>query len=254
MDANVPVRLQKLLAIAGVASRRHAEALIQSGRVAVNGVPAHLGQRADPARERVTLDGQPLDLPATPRHAYLLYKPRGLVCTRAAGEGKKVFDLFPDAGPTLLTAGRLDKDSEGALLLSNHGDWIHRWTHPSFKHAKVYQVTVSGPLRGETFKRLNDPIIIDEHVTRPAQVRFLRSANRPGRMILEIVLHEGRNRQIRRMCEQVELTVHRLIRTRIGPLTLAGLKPGQWRALRPAEILALNTEAAPEPGELTPFF
>ncbi len=236
---NPPVRLQKLLAAAGIAARRHAETLIREGRVKVNGEVAHLGQRADAVHDRISVDDRMIQLPTAVHRAYLLYKPRGRVCTRAAGEGRTVFQLFPDAGPTLLTAGRLDKQSEGALLLSDNGEWINRWTHPSCAHAKVYRVTVSGPIRGETFRILNAPMTIDGYPTRPAQVRFIRPGAQPGRMVLEFVLREGRNRQIRKMCEQVDLTVRRLIRTRIGPLTLAGLKPGQWRALTADELKKL---------------
>ncbi len=232
-------RLQKVLATAGIAARRHAETLIREGRVKVNGKIAQLGQRADPLHDRITVDDRPVPCPQAAQRAYLLHKPRGFVCTRSAAEGRTVFQLFPGAGPTLMTAGRLDKNSEGALLLSDNGEWIHRWTHPSCAHEKVYRVTVSGSLRGETFRKLNAPMTLDGYRTHPARVRFVRSGNRPGRMILEFVLREGRNRQIRKMCEQVDLTVRRLIRTSIGPLTLAGLKPGQWRALTADELKQL---------------
>ncbi len=235
-----PIRLQKILATAGIAARRHAETLIREGRVRVNGNLATLGDRADPRQDRITFDDQPVKITAPSGRAYLLHKPRGRVCTRAASEGRTIFEFFPDAGPTLLTAGRLDKNSEGALLLSDVGDWINRWTHPSFDHEKVYLVSVRGPLRGETFRQLNAPMLIDGYQTRPASVRFARAGDRPGRMILEFILREGRNRQIRKMCEQAGLTVQRLVRTRIGSLTLAGLKPGQWRELTSGEIAALN--------------
>lgn len=240
MHPETSIRLQKFVAQAGIASRRHAEDLIRDGRLTVNGTPARLGDRVNPREDRVALDGRPLRLSVPDHQAYLLYKPRGLVCSRAGVEGKTVFGLFPEDGARLLTAGRLDKDSEGALLLSDNGDWIHQWTHPSFNHAKIYRVTVSGSLRGAVFRQLNDSMSIDGRATRPARVRFVRSGARPGRMILEFVLSEGRNRQIRKMCALTGLKVHRLVRTRIGSLTLGGLKPGQWRALTLAEIRELN--------------
>lgn len=236
------VRLQKFMAAAGIGSRRRAEELIRDGRVTINGLPATLGQRVDPARDRVALDERRLLLTDAIYHAYLLNKPRGFVCSRSTAEGRTVFTLFPDAGPTLLTAGRLDKNSEGLLLLADNGEWAHRWTHPSLGHEKHYRVTVSGPLEDETFLKLNAPMLIDRYETRPARVRLLRPSDHPGRMVLEFVLREGRNRQIRKMCEQVGLTVHRLVRTRIGFLTLSKLKPGQWRPLTPDEIKLLNGE------------
>ncbi len=234
------VRLQKIIAAAGITSRRDAEEMIRAGRVRVNGKPAYIGMSIEPASDSLMIDGRILTPAPRPCRAYLLNKPRGRVCTRAGGEGRTVFELFPDCGAGLLTAGRLDKNSEGALLLSDNGDWINRWTHPSLAHEKTYRVTVSGPIRGETFKQLEASIIIDGYRTRPARVRFLRSGEKPGRMILEFVLQEGRNRQIRKLCEQANLTVRRLVRIQIGPLTLSGLKPGCWRPLSSAEIQALN--------------
>lgn len=233
------VRLQKYLAERGVASRRTCAGIVRAGRVSVNGrAVSEPGLRVNPDTDRIRLDGN--DLPPrdpSPR-TIMLYKPRGYLCSRA-GQGKTVYELLDAADSQLVPVGRLDKDSEGLLLLSNDGDLVHRLTHPRFEHEKVYRVTVSGPLDDLRLRTLNQPIVIDGARTRPAQVTLLRHGEKPGRLVLEIILKEGRKRQIRHLCSHAGLRVHRLVRTRTGVLTLKGLKPGQSRALSGRELRAL---------------
>ncbi len=238
-------RLQKLLADRGAASRRGAADLIRAGRVTVDGAPVREPGARVPADAAVALDGRLLPAaPAAPR-TILLHKPRGYVCTRAGNEGRTVFDLLRELPERLVPAGRLDKDSEGLLLLSTDGDLVLRLTHPRHGHRKTYRVTVSGPLGTETLERLNAPAVLDGRRLRPAGVRRLRAAGVPGRTVLEFTLHEGHNRQIRRLCEAAGLTVHRLVRTALGPLSLRGLPVGAWRELTPAEHKALGGAGQP---------
>ena len=231
------VRLQKYLAQRGVASRRAAEEMIEAGRVMVNGrTVVELGTRVLPSRDSVAVDGTPLPPDRPAARTIMLNKLRGYVCSASSADGTTVFELLEDIGERLVTVGRLDKDSEGLLLLSNDGELVHRLAHPRFEKEKAYQVTVSGPLTQATLVELQRPMDMDGYTTRPAEVQRIRAGAVPGRHVLEITLREGRNRQIRRMCETVGLTVHRLVRIRIGPLTLAGLRPGQWRDLTVQEL------------------
>lgn len=241
-DVSEPVRLQKLLARAGVASRRVIEDLIAEGRVAVNGEVAELGRRADPDTDRIEIDGALIGLqPGTVW--YLLNKPVGVVTTAADPQGRPtVVELVPDE-VRVFPVGRLDADTEGLLLLTNDGDATHRLTHPSFGVEKEYLAHVEGrPSRG-AIRRLREGVELDDGITAPAK------ASTVGDDVIKLVIHEGRNRQIRRMCEAVGHPVRRLVRVRIGPLRDTQLAPGEWRALTGEEIRGLERAAvAREPG------
>ncbi|MGI6087769.1 MAG: pseudouridine synthase [Kiritimatiellia bacterium] len=233
------IRLQKFLAARGAGSRRSCEQLIAAGRVQVNGRPAELGMSVVPGKDQVLLDGHPVADTAPATRVLLLHKPRGYQCTAAAG--RTVYDLLPAADRALRMAGRLDKDSEGLVLLANDGDLLQRVMHPRHGCVKTYRVTVSGPINPRVLQGLREPLTMEDgYVTRPADVSVSRAGAVAGRIVLEFKLSEGRNRQVRRLCERAGLKVHRLVRTGIGGLTLQGLRPGVWRELTPAEIHALG--------------
>ena len=230
-------RLQKLISAAGMMSRRAAEEAIQSGRVTVNGLPAQLGEKADPEKDEILVDGAPL--PAVEAKLYiLLYKPRGYVTTLSDEKGRKnVTDLLTGLSGRVYPVGRLDLDSEGLLLLTNDGDFANRMMHPKNEVEKCYHAWVRGELDQEKLETLRGPMLIDERPIRPAKVRPLKSDANGA--LLELVIHEGRNRQVRKMCEQVGLNVTRLKRVREGGLSLGDLKPGQWRVLTAEELRRL---------------
>jgi pseudouridine synthase len=231
-------RLQKILAHAGAASRRRAEELITAGRVAVDGrVVTELGAQADPAAQRVTLDGRPL-APEKAEH-WAVYKPVGVVSTARDPQGRRrVVDLLPPGVGRLYPVGRLDRDSEGLVLLTNHGELAHRLMHPRYQVPKTYRVWVEGAPTPEAIRRLREGVDIgDERPSAPARV-YLKGA--PGRRTkLSIQLREGRNREVRRMCEAVGLPVARLVRVGLGPLRLGELEPGQARRLGRREAAGL---------------
>jgi 23S rRNA pseudouridine2605 synthase len=231
------VRLQKVLAQAGLGSRRACEELIERRRVRVNGEVAVLGRRVDPETDVVEVDGAQIGVRPGLVH-YLLHKPAGVITTADDPQGRPtVVDLVP-AEPRVFPVGRLDGDSEGLLLLTNDGDLTHRLTHPSFGVDKEYLVEVEGePSRG-AIARLRDGVDLDDGRSAPAKVAQLDAR------LLRITIHEGRNRQVRRMCEAVGHPVLRLVRTRIGPITDRSLKPGEWRALTQDEVRALERAAA----------
>ena len=231
------VRLQKVLAQAGLGSRRACEELIERGRVRVNGERAVLGRRVDPETDVVEVNGAQIGVKAGLVH-YLLNKPAGVITSASDPQGRPVVvDLVPPE-PRVFPVGRLDADSEGLLLLTNDGDLTHRLTHPSFGVDKEYLVEVEGePTRGAV-ARLRDGVELEDGRTAPAKVAQLDAR------LLRITIHEGRNRQVRRMCESVGHPVLRLVRTRIGPLTDRSLKPGAWRALTQDEVRALERAAA----------
>ena len=214
-------RLQKLISAAGLCARRTAEEWIAAGRVTVNGAVAALGQTADPAKDEILVDGRPLPQPPAQTTTILLYKPRGVVTTLSDEKGRPtVVSLLPAELPRLYPVGRLDQFSEGLLLMTNDGALANRLTHPAGEIEKVYLVWV-----------------LDGRKIRRPKVRLLWQRDRTAQ--LEITIHEGRNRQIRRMCEAAALTVTRLKRVREGPISLGDLKPGQWRDLTAAELTAL---------------
>ena len=232
-------RLQKILSAAGVCSRRAAEGYLTAGRITVNGETAQLGQQADPETDDIRVDGVPLD--REPETVYLmLNKPRGYVTTVSDEQGRKtVMDLLTGVRTRIYPVGRLDRDSEGLLLLTNDGALTQRLLHPSHEVSKEYRVTVSGPVEhaAENLRRIRD---VAGMAIRPAEVQMLRREG--NRAELRIVIHEGRNRQIRRMCARCGLEVLRLQRVREHCLELGTLPLGQWRYLTAAEIAALKTE------------
>ena len=231
-------RLQKVLAAAGVASRRHVEDMVRQGRIRVNGRTARLGQRIDPDSDTVEVDGTSISLRSDVVH-YLLNKPRGVVSTASDPEGRPtVLDGLP-AEPRVYPVGRLDMDSEGLLLLTNDGDLAGRVMHPSGGCEKEYLVAVEGRTDAATVAALRRGVELSDGPTAPARVTS------PQRGMLRIVLTEGRNRQVRRMCAAVGLTVTRLVRTRIGPLRDVRLQPGESRPLTVAELRALEASLDP---------
>jgi 23S rRNA pseudouridine2605 synthase len=237
-------RLQKVLARVGLGSRRACEELISAGRVTVNGERAALGRRVDVDHDVVALDG--VALPVLPGLVhYLVHKPAGVVTTAHDPFGRPtVLELVPEE-PRVFPVGRLDADSEGLLVLTNDGDLAQRLTHPSFGVEKEYLVETDGTPSAGALRRLRRGVDLDDGMTAPATVGVVA----PG--VLRIVIHEGRNRQVRRMCEAVGHPVRRLVRTRIGPVTDPRLKAGKWRALEPAEVRALARAATPA-GRVSP--
>ena len=230
-------RLQKLMSEAGLCSRRAAEDYLRAGRVLVNGTEAHLGDRADPESDAVLVDGRPL--PERPRTVCLLLnKPRGYVTTLSDEHGRPtVADLTADAGVRVYPVGRLDLDSEGLLLLTNDGALMQYLLHPSHEVEKTYHVTVAGEVRGAA-ARLAALADLDGEPIRPARVERLRQGAETAE--LAVTIHEGKNRQIRRMCEKCGLSVKRLRRVREGSLLLGDLPVGRWRCLTEAETAALK--------------
>jgi 23S rRNA pseudouridine2605 synthase len=230
-------RLQKVLAAAGVASRRHAEELIRAGRVTVDGqVVEELGTRVGP-RARIAVDGKPIRRSA-PKVYYLLHKPPGYVSTASDPEGRPtVLDLVPDHA-RVYPVGRLDYDSEGLILLTNDGELTNLLLHPSRELEREYYVLVAGPARPEMLRALRSGIDLDGRPTARARVSVVEAT--PEGIWLSFVIHEGRNRQVRRMCDAVGLEVRRLVRTRMGPLELGRLPIGRYRELRKDELAALR--------------
>lgn len=230
-------RLQKLLSAAGICSRRAAETYITSGRVTVNGITAELGQRADPEQDEIRVDGQLLK--GREELVYLLLnKPRGYVTTLSDEKGRKnVADLVQSCGVRVYPVGRLDLDSEGLLLMTNDGALMQHLLHPSHEVNKTYQVSVFGPVSGaaRALEALRD---LEGEPIRPAQVEVLRQTGQTAE--LAVTIHEGKNRQVRRMCAACGLTVKRLRRIREHTLELGSLAPGAWRYLTDAEIAALK--------------
>lgn len=225
-------RLQKIFSQAGVCSRRRAEEYIKAGRVTVNGAPASLGQGADAEVDTIELDGVSIIPPAA--HTYLmLHKPRGCVTTLYDDRGRPtVADLVRDCPARVWPVGRLDFDSEGLLLLTNDGQWTHALTHPSHGVEKEYRVLVFGDVE-KALPLLRNPIVLD------GETLVADSVERAGKSSLKVVLHQGKNRQVRRMCAAAGLTVRRLLRVREGTLELGKLPPGQWRFLTAAEVACL---------------
>lgn len=232
-------RLQKILSARGAASRRKAEELIRAGRVTVNGVPAVLGTAADPETDAIKIDGSPL--PGPQKNVYiLLHKPRGYVTTLSDEKGRKnVTQLVTGCGCRVYPVGRLDMDSEGLLLLTNDGDFAQKLTHPSKEVDKVYEVSVTGYTPGAQ-ERLARPITLDGYTIAKPGVRLLNVQE--DRAKLEVTIHEGRNRQVRRMCADAGMEVKRLLRVREGKLCLGSLKSGQWRYLTEEEVRTVLTE------------
>jgi len=234
-------RLQKILSAAGVASRRASEQLMLQGRVTVNGATASsLGTKADALHDDIRVDGRRIRIPE--RHRYLLLnKPRGYVTTRSDPQHRRtVLDLLHGVKEYVYPVGRLDFDSEGLLLLTNDGDLAARLTHPRHGLSRVYEARVLGVPDARDLERLSRGIVIDGRQTQPAAVQ-IRTRERDGSAASMVVaIKEGRNRQVRRMCEAVGHPVVRLRRVAIGPISDARLKPGQWRELTPVEVNRLR--------------
>ena len=232
------IRLQKHLSACGVASRRKAEELISMGKVKVNGHVAHIGDSVDPKRDKVTVSGKPVI--ATNEKVYImLHKPRGFVTTMSDEKERKcVADLIKDVPQKVFPVGRLDKNSEGLLLLTNDGDFANKLTHPSSHVNKTYRVTVAENVDDEILAKLSTGIVLESKKTLPCDV-FV-AERKPDRTVLIFIKHEGRNRQIRRMCEAVGLEVLRLKRTEIAGVKLGMLPQGKWRPLNEREMTRLN--------------
>ncbi len=230
-------RLQKVLAAAGLGSRRACEELIADGRVTVDGEVAVLGRRVDPETARIAVDGVPVTVRPGTVH-YLLNKPAGVVTTASDPHGRPtVVELVPPE-PRVFPVGRLDADTEGLLLLTNDGDLAHRLTHPSFGVEKEYLAEVEGRPSPSAVRRLREGVDLAEGRTAPARVAVVAPS------VLRIAVHEGRNRQVRRMCAAVGHPVVRLVRTRIGPIADRRLRPGAWRELTREEVRSLEVAAA----------
>ncbi len=239
-DPGAPERLQKVLARAGLGSRRRCELLIEDGRVRIDGRVATLGDRVAPASASIEVDGVPVSVDPSLVH-YLLNKPAGVVTTASDTHGRPtVLELVP-AEPRVHPVGRLDLETEGLLLLTNDGLLTHRLTHPSFGVVKEYLAEVEGsPGRG-AIRRLREGVDLEDGRTAPATVSLVA----PN--VVRLAIHEGRNRQVRRMCEAVGHPVRRLVRTRIGPLRDQALPPGAWRELDLDELRALERAVADAP-------
>ncbi len=231
-------RIQKLIAASGLMSRRAAEELIRAGRVTVNGVPAELGQSAEAGRDEILIDGLPL--PGREETlTVLLHKPRGYVCSMHDEKGRRsVAELVADLPQRLYPVGRLDLDSEGLLLMTNDGELAYALTHPSREIPKTYRVWVRGEEAETAAERLKKPMALDGRPLAPVKTRLLSAEK--GSACVEISIREGRNRQVRRMCELQDLRVTRLLRVAEGPLRLGALPVGQWRELTAEELAELK--------------
>lgn len=240
--ADNKIRLQKFLAENGVASRRKSEELIERGKVKVNGHPAFLGDKVDPKRDLVTVSGERI-VPVSSGNIYImLNKPRGYVTTMSDEMGRKcVAELIEDIEERLFPVGRLDRDSEGLLLFTNDGEFANMMTHPSMHISKTYRVTVKPAATEEQLVELSSGVVIDGKKTLPASIQVLSGDS--SRSVLQITIHEGRNRQIRKMCESVGLETVRLKRISIGALKLGGLSVGTYRELKKEEVAALKRSA-----------
>jgi 23S rRNA pseudouridine2605 synthase len=230
-------RLQKVLARAGIGSRRVCEDLIEDGRVTVNGEVAILGRRVDPETDEITIDGVAVPVRSGLVY-YLLNKPSGVVTTAVDTHGRPtVVDLVP-AEPRVFPIGRLDAETEGLLILTNDGDLTHRLTHPSFGVDKEYVAHVEGRPSRAAVRQLREGIDLDDGRTAPAQATLIEPS------VVRLVIHEGRNRQVRRMCDAIGHPVLRLVRTRIADLADRSLAPGEWRELTGDEVRALYAKAS----------
>ncbi len=235
------VRLQKMLADAGVASRRESEELILRGSVKVNGVVAQIGDKVDIKKDKVMVNGKRIIVPK--KNVYImLHKPRGYVSTMEDELGRKSLkDLVSDIPERVYPVGRLDRDSEGLIIMTNDGEFTNTIIHPSKHVPKTYRVTVRPDVTEEQLAQFNIGMDIDGYKTKPADAFVI--SKKPGRVVLEIVLYEGRNRQIRNMCEKLGLEVARLKRVAIGSVKLGMLQPGKWRMLTDEEVKKLTANA-----------
>ena len=226
-------RLQKILSSRGLCSRRKAEELINAGKVTVNGAPAKLGDAADPEMDQILVEGKPL--PTKQEYVYLmLHKPKGFVTTLSDEKGRpNAAQLVADCGLRVYPVGRLDMDSEGLLLFTNDGEFANNLMHPKHEVEKTYDTWVTGYNPG-CFKRLGEPMELDGYALRLPKLKLLKVEGRTAR--IRITIHEGRNRQVRRMCEIAGMHVTRLKRVKEGSLELGDLPKGKWRYLTPDEV------------------
>ena len=234
------VRIQKVLSDIGYSSRRKAEELIAKGRVKIDGHPAEIGMKIDSSKVLISVDGEQLVVPKIKSYRYLMMnKPRGYVTTVSDEKDRRcVMDLLGSVEERVYPIGRLDMNSEGLLLFTNDGKFANDMMHPSRHVSKTYRVTVRPDITDEQTVQLSEGVVIDGKKTNPATVRVL--TKEPNRVVVEIVVHEGRNRQIRKMCEAVGLEVARLKRTAIGPIRLGMLKPGTARDLTAEELHSIR--------------
>ncbi|MBR0485927.1 MAG: rRNA pseudouridine synthase [Oscillospiraceae bacterium] len=239
------IRIQKFLADAGYCSRRKAETLIETGHVRKNGRPVKLGDKTS-YKDLITVDGEKVIMPRKKSFRYImLNKPRGYVTTVSDELDRRcVMDLLDDVEERVYPIGRLDRNSEGLLLLTNDGKFANDIMHPSKHITKTYRVTVRPSVTEEQLAQMASGIVLDGKKTLPANIVVLN--NEPNRVVLQVTIKEGRNRQIRRMCEAVGLEVARLRRTSIGPVKLGMLKPGTWRELTPEELRAIRNAIGKE--------
>ncbi len=228
------VRLQKYLADAGIASRRKCETLIEEGRVKLNGSVAQIGMSVQEG-DVVTLDGKRVQ-PNNERVMIAFYKPRNVICSNSETEDrKKVTDYFQELPYRLYTVGRLDYDSEGLIIVTNDGDTANRLMHPRYGTSKSYRVICRGRVTQDELHKLASGVMLEDGMTSPAEVKFIKETEK-GNSEIQITIHEGRNRQVRRMLSAVGHETLRLVRVKIGKLSISGLKPGQWRFLSGEEV------------------
>ncbi|HOM71939.1 MAG TPA: pseudouridine synthase [Armatimonadota bacterium] len=240
-------RLQKVMAAAGVGSRRKCEELISEGRVTVNGkVVDRLGMKVDPQKSEIRVDGKLVTLPD--RNYYiLLNKPAGYTSTKFDPFAKKtVLELVADVSANLHTVGRLDVDTEGLIILTNDGDLTYRLTHPSHEIGKTYVATVRGKVDEDDLDRLRTGIQLEDGVTAPAKAKLLNVSPDGRRSTVELTIHEGKKRQVRRMFNAIGHRVEHLIRTKIGSISIGNLKAGEWRYLTDDEVKRLKESAQPK--------
>lgn len=240
------VRVQKIISESGYCSRRKAEELISAGQVKINGHPCKLGDRALPGKDIVTVDGEKIISSRQMKYIYLmLNKPRGYVTTMSDEMDRRcVMDLLQNVPERVYPIGRLDRNSEGLLLFTNDGKFANDIMHPSKHISKTYRVTVRPNITEEQLVQLSEGVVIDGKKTLPANITVL--AHEPERVVLQMVIREGRNRQIRKMCEAVGLEVARLRRIGIGPVKLGMLKPGAYRELTAQELKMLRMSVGKE--------
>jgi len=244
-------RLQKVLSAAGLVSRRHAEKLMQEGRIRINGEVANqMGMRVDPDVDVVSIDGKVVPLRTSSRYI-MLHKPPGVVSTMSDEQGRPDLSRYlEEIGERVVNVGRLDAETTGLLLMTNDGDLVHRLSHPSFEVAKVYSVTVQGEMSKKTLQKLCTGVELEDGITAADRVKLLGKPG-GGRSIIDMVLHSGKNRVIRRMLDAVGHPVLDLHRKAVGGLHLGGLKPGAWRDLSTLEVknlltIAHHTDASPK--------
>lgn len=240
MDGRKQIRLQKFLASQGIASRRKSEQLIMEGHVKVNGALASIGDKVTPGIDKVLVGGKVISTAKEDKKYIMLNKPRGYITTMQDEQGRKcVADLAAGIDGRVYPVGRLDRESEGLLIMTNDGDFANNIIHPSRHISKTYRVTIRPGINDVQLAAMCGGIEIDGKMTVPARVHII--SEEPGRVVIEVILEEGRNRQIRKMCESLGIEVARLKRVAIGKVRLGMLAPGKWRTLRKEEIEMLNS-------------